>query len=235
MKARRLTPELLDDLPADSRDAIASRRDLFALNAIMGHRRAWRGWLREEFGSARPRVIVELGAGDGAIAAENILAVFPQGHGSTFVFVDRAPCVSNATLALLERSGWVPKVVSADVFDWLASADEVDAICANLFLHHFEDGAISALFAAVARCTGVFAALEPRRSLLALAGVAALPLMDANWVTRHDAKVSVEAGFRGEELSALWSCDGWSCEERRAFPFSHWFCARRISKSASLG
>jgi hypothetical protein len=226
MNARRLTPELLDTLPPDAPEAIASRRDLFALNAIMGHRRAWRAWLRGEFCDA-PRVLAEIGAGDGAMAAENVLATFPRGNGSTLVLVDREPCVADSTLRKLQRAGWVPRVVAADIFEWLAAAGEVDAICANLFLHHFENDALAALFRAAARCTKTFAALEPRRSRLALAGVAALPLMDANHVTRHDAKVSVEAGFRDTELTALWPHDGWSCEERRTFPFSHWFCARR--------
>ena len=227
MNARKLTPELLDELPPDSPDAIASRRDLLALNAIMGHRRAWRSWLRDEFAFAPPRTLIEIGAGDGAMAAENVLAAFPRGGGSTLLFVDRAPCVADSTICKLERAGWIPRVVAADIFQWLADAREADAICANLFLHHFDDTALSALFQAAARSTKIFAALEPRRSRVALAGVAALPLMDANRVTRHDAKVSVEAGFRAGDLTALWPAEGWSCEERRAFPFSHWFCARR--------
>lgn len=228
MKERRLTPELLDDLPPEAPSAVASRRDLRALNAIMGHRRAWRLWLRDEFPDAPPRIIVELGAGDGAMAAENVLAAFPRGRGATLVFVDHAPCVASSTLAALERAGWSAQVHAADVFDWLADAPECDAICANLFLHHFENEPLQRLLHAASRCAKAFAALEPRRSRLALAGVAALPLMDANAVTRHDARVSVEAGFRSGELTALWPANGWRCEERLAFPFSHWFCARKV-------
>jgi hypothetical protein len=225
MKARKLTPEILDELDSAHPDSIASRRDLFALNAIMGHRRAWRRWLRAEFNGVGPRVIAELGAGDGAMAAENVVAAFPRGGGE-LVFVDREPCVSQATLEKLRRSGWAGRVVKADVFDWLAHTSTVDAICANLFLHHFEDSMLVRLFTSLAGATRVFAALEPRRSAIALAGVLALPLMDANRVTLHDARVSVEAGFRGCELSALWPANAWACEERASFPFSHWFCAR---------
>ncbi len=228
MKARRLTPELLDDLPPEAQEARASRRDLHALNAIMGHRRAWRSWLRREFATEPPRTIAELGAGDGAMAVENLLAMFPDGKGATLFLVDRAPCVTDITLRSLQRAGWSVRVEKADVFDWLADSRQADAICANLFLHHFENDALVRLFDFASRSTKTFAALEPRRSRLALAGVAALPLMDANAVTRHDARVSVEAGFRGRELTALWPRDGWRCEERLAFPFSHWFCARRI-------
>lgn len=227
MKFRRLTAEWLDDLPPGSAAAQASRRDLHALNALMGHRRAWRSWLRREFGSTPPRAIAELGAGDGAMAAENLLATFPEGSGGTLFLVDRAPCVGDTTLRALRAAGWDVRVESADVFDWLAALPQLDAICANLFLHHFDDTALARLLAHACRAAPLFAALEPRRGWLSLAGTAALPLMDAHRVTRHDARVSVQAGFRAHELSALWPAEGWQREERRAWPFSHWFCARR--------
>jgi hypothetical protein len=49
-----------------------------------------------------------------------------------------------------------------------------------------------------------------------------------NSVTRHDALVSVRAGFSGDELSALWpDKKNWQLTERRAGPFSHLFIAQR--------
>ncbi len=228
MKPRRLTPELLDSLAPDAPEARASRRDLRVLNPIMGHRRAWRSWLRSEFPDGPPRQIAELGAGDGAATAENILTVFPQGKGATLILVDRAPCVDAGALVALHRAGWNVEIEAADVFQWLAETRHTDVIFANLFLHHFEAEPLSRLLAAVSKATPRFAAMEPRRDYLALAGVAALPLIDVHPVTLHDARVSVEAGFCGRELTALWPHSGWACEERRAFPFSHWFCARRL-------
>lgn len=227
MIVRRLTPELLDALPPEAPEARASRRDLHALNALMGHRRAWRSWLRREFDSRAPRAIAELGAGDGVIATENLLAIFPDGDGATLFLVDRAPCVAESTLHTLQRAGWRVCVEKADVFDWLSEPPPLHAICANLFLHHFDDTALTRLLALASRATPLFAAMEPRRGWLGLTGVAALPLIDAHAVTLHDARVSVEAGFCARELSTLWPRDDWLCEERRTFPFSHWFCARK--------
>jgi len=227
MNVRRLTPELLDELPPETPEARASRRDLHALNALMGHRRAWRSWLRREFGSEPPRSIVEIGAGDGAMVAENLLATFPDGKGATRLLVDRAPWVADSTLRALRDADWEVNIEAADVFVWLENAPRTDAICANLFLHHFDDAALARLFSRASCASRIFAALEPRRGWLSLAGTVALPLIGANRVTRHDARVSVEAGFRAQELSTLWPIDGWRCEERRALPFSHWFCARR--------
>jgi hypothetical protein len=46
-------------------------------------------------------------------------------------------------------------------------------------------------------------------------------------VTRHDAIVSVRAGFAGRELSMLWPAEGWDTAEKSAGLFSHSFAARR--------
>jgi hypothetical protein len=56
-----------------------------------------------------------------------------------------------------------------------------------------------------------------------------LGLIGANAVTRHDAAVSVRAGFQGGELSALWPADPrWRLRECRAGLFSHLFLAQRL-------
>jgi hypothetical protein len=48
-------------------------------------------------------------------------------------------------------------------------------------------------------------------------------------VTRHDATVSVRAGFSGDELSALWpDKKNWQLTEHRTGFFSHLFVARRL-------
>jgi hypothetical protein len=99
---------------------------------------------------------------------------------------------------------------------------------ANLFLHHFSAAQLVELLGGAARRARVFVALEPRRSGWALAVSRMIWLIGCNDVTRHDAPVSVRAGFAGRELSRLWPADaGWSLVERRAGPFSHLFVAQR--------
>jgi hypothetical protein len=84
------------------------------------------------------------------------------------------------------------------------------------------------LAAIAARCDA-FVACEPRRSLPGMIGSRLLPALGVSADTRHDAAVSVRAGFRGEELSRLWPADGigWTLSERPAGPFSHLFIASR--------
>jgi len=75
--------------------------------------------------------------------------------------------------------------------------------------------------------TRLFIACEPRRSRAALLASRALGLLGCGRETRHDAVVSVRAGFQGRELSAAWpSITGWELEERPSGPFSHLFTAR---------
>jgi hypothetical protein len=53
-------------------------------------------------------------------------------------------------------------------------------------------------------------------------------VVGCNDVTRHDAVVSVRAGFAGKELSPLWpEAPDWELAEHAAGSFSHLFIARR--------
>jgi hypothetical protein len=53
-------------------------------------------------------------------------------------------------------------------------------------------------------------------------------MLGCNDVTRHDAVLSVRAGFTGSELSKLWpGGQEWEIEERPAGVFSHGFAALR--------
>lgn len=224
--ARRVEPEWLDILPPADPRARRSRRDLRVVNALMSNARIVRRALLAE-PRREPRRVAELGAGDGAFA----LRLLPQAPGGagTVTLVDRQPLEAPRVRDRLRTRGWDARWVASDVFDWL-ERDEApfDAIVANLFLHHFEDDALARLLAGVARRTRLFVACEPRRSTLALAGSRLLGLAGCNDVTRHDALVSVRAGFRDGELAALWPrAGGWSVEEGARGLFSHVLAARR--------
>jgi len=206
---RVIEAEWLDELPHADPRAQHSRRDLVRVNALMGNVRIVAGELARTPGL---RSIGEIGAGDGAFMRAVVRAM---GRDDLELhLVDRQPLGT----------------VTADVFDWLAdaSAPRVDAIVANLFLHHFDDVRIARMLALVAGRTRAFIACEPRRSPVALAGASLLGLVGCNDVTRHDAVVSVRAGFSGREISALWPAQApWRCEERARGLFSHGFVARR--------
>jgi hypothetical protein len=205
--ARVLEGEWLDDLPHEDPRAMRSRRDLVRVNALMGNPRI----VAKELSRLGPlRSVAEIGSGDGAFMRA-VLARLDL-RDITVHLVDRQPLGT----------------VTADVFEWLADpAHRADAIVANLFLHHFTDNSLRRMFALLALRTRAFIACEPRRSSVALAGARALGLVGCNDVTRHDAVVSVRAGFAGRELTTLWPADeSWSLEEGPRGLFSHGFVAR---------
>ena len=75
----------------------------------------------------------------------------------------------------------------------------------------------------------LFVAVEPRRAVWPMFCSRLLWTIGCNSVTRHDAVVSVRAGFFGNELSMLWTDKkNWQLTEQSAGPFSHLFIARRF-------
>lgn len=224
---RRVEPEWLDELPGDDPRAVQARRDLRILNRVMGHAGSIRRTLSARLRQERVR-IAELGAGDGTLLLR-MCARTAHWRGGEVVLVDRQPVVSPDTVAGYRARNYSLTTAASDVFDWLGQeTGAYDAIVANLFLHHFEASQLGRLFALAAARTPLFVACEPRRARFALAGSRLLGLIGRNDVTRHDAVLSVRAGFSRSELSELWPiAEGWTLEERRAGLFSHLFSAQK--------
>jgi hypothetical protein len=154
----------------------------------------------------------------------------PRWPGCRLILLDRQTIVSAKTRAAFAALTWKIETVAADVFDFFGAADgpKADVVTANLFLHHFGDLPLSRLLALIAQRTPLFAACEPRRGAVARAGSRLLWAIGCNHVTLHDAAASVRAGFRGQELTALWPrANGWTLQERAAGLFSHSFTARQ--------
>jgi hypothetical protein len=216
---RVLEPEELDHLPADHPAAIASRRDLNRINAIMRQPALLARALRR---FAQPPVLMDLGGGDGRC----LLATARRLHwrGVRAVIADRQDIVTARTRAGFAALGWDCAVRQGDVFD--IDLQDGTLVTANLFLHHLDDAALARLFARLAAHAVGLVACEPRRDRFALLASHLVFALGANSVTRHDAVASVRAGFAGQELSALWP-SGWHLAEGRALPFSHLFTAAR--------
>jgi hypothetical protein len=235
VQRRSVRPEILDELSPDDARAIQSRRDLRKINTFMGHPAFIARSLRA---APMPRVLVELGAGDGTVLLNVAKRLGRPPSRVRAILIDRRPSLTDATKAAFEREGWDVESCASDVFDWLShpTADSADAMLANLFLHHFADGDLAALLCSASCRTARFIACEPLRSRTALLGVSLMPLIGCNAVTRHDAAISVRAGFRGRELSALWPDDGaWQIAERRLGLFSQSFVAhRRVAPTVRL-
>jgi hypothetical protein len=223
---RIVQPEILDTLPPDDPRALRSRRDLRRVNSCMGNAEILAAALGKAWSEFAFSQITELGAGDGNFLLSVAQKIKLPDVKATLL--DRQKNVTAATLAAFSKRGWRAEAVVADVFDWPQSSAEI--VVANLFLHHFENGRLAELLRIISRRANLFIAVEPRRAPLPLFFSRMLWAIGCNEVTRHDATVSVRAGFSRDELSALWPHKkNWQLTERRAGLFSHLFIAQKIS------
>jgi hypothetical protein len=234
---RIVTREILDHLAPADPAAQRSRRDLRRVHHAMRTRSivaaGWRAlWPEPRTG---PLDILEIGAGDGTLLLAVASALGPAWAKVNLTLLDRQDIVAPDTLAGFDTLGWSVNVMVADVLDWAAPGGAAstpppwDLITTTLFLHHFEGTLLDGLLAAIAARGERFFACEPRRDWLALAGSHLVGAIGANAVTRVDAVASVHAGFRGREITTLWSgaAGAWDCREHAAGPFSHCFSAWR--------
>lgn len=231
---RLVQPELLDTLPPDDPRAIHSRRDLRRVNWWMGNPGIMARALLD-CSQQLPKQITELGAGDGNFLLQ-VVRKFRT--GKTFSRSDTLPAkallldqqknVSAKTRRAFAEAGWRAETIVADVFDWSQDGCAKHVVIANLFLHHFENERLAELLGKISLNAKLFVAIEPRRLAWPAFVGKLLWFIGCNEVTRHDAVVSIRAGFFGNELSVLWpDKTNWQLTERRAGLFSHLFIARR--------
>ena len=227
---RNVQPEILDTLPRADPRAVRSRQDLRRVNGWMRNHVLMADVLRKVLNGCTPGQIAELGAGDGDFLFRVAQKVSPSWPDMTARLVDFQECVMPATLVDFAALGWRAEIIVADVFDWLKTLAVGEILIANLFLHHFEDAQLAELLRLISQRAKVFIAIEPQRAPWPLFCSRQLWAIGCNDVTRHDAAVSVRAGFSSQELSALWpEPQHWRLTERRAGIFSHLFIAQKIS------
>ncbi|NNE92377.1 MAG: class I SAM-dependent methyltransferase [Verrucomicrobiales bacterium] len=189
---RKVTPEILDELPPDDPEAIRSRRDLRLVNALMDNYR-WIARQMADFGDG-VEPWFELGAGDGELARHL-----------------QKPPVTGIDLAP-RPTGWPEDWAweQGDLFETfpaLAGGTDSCGVVANLFLHHFENPGLARLGELFSESARVLIVSEPARFWLhRIQGYATTPFV--NRVTHHDLHVSIEAGFRAGELPEIMGLGG---------------------------
>lgn len=228
--ARVVEPELLDELPPLDPRALRSRRDLRLLNFGMGHLGIMAAALSKHLRASAPPRIVELGAGDGRFllgVARRLRRKWPVA-GATLV--DRLDSFEPGLRERFNRLGWSVCTEIKTASQWLQESRPAmaDAIICNLFLHQFRAEELADMLRLAAQHTRLLIALEPRRSLRSRLGGKLLWMIGCGPVTRHDADISIRAGFDGNDLTEIWpDKNSWALTERPAGFFSHLFIAQR--------
>lgn len=215
MNATRLVqPEILDSLPEDAPAALRSRRDLRILNRLMGNE----AWIRHAVAARAKKGerILEVGAGEGALC----LQLMADGLGpAAGLDVVRRP------RAWPQQATWF----QTSVFDFVSWPD-YPVVVASLVFHHFKADELAALGAQLSRGARLIVISEPLRARRA-AGLFSLvcPLIRADPVTRHDGRVSIEAGFRRDELAVFLKLDSreWTWRVRETLTAYRFIAERR--------
>jgi len=190
-------PEILDTLPFGHPDAVRNRRDLRLINLFMRNG----AWFARTLGRIlKPgERVLELGCGTGDMGLHLIR------QGVALDGLDLWP----RPKAWPEGRLWHQQDLKS-----FSGYDPYGVVVANLILHQFTDNELAEIGARIRRSARVVLACEPARRRMSQRMIAALaPLFGANYVTLHDARVSVAAGFDGDELPRVLGLDGggWSC------------------------
>ena len=201
--SRMLQPELLDGLPSNHPAALHSRRDLRLVNRVMGNFRWFTRTLAPLLHTHEP--VLELGAGSGE------LGVTLQSYEIRLDGLDRSP----------RPVAWLPARVWHQT-DLVTFPDYAayPVVIGNLIFHHFSAPELTALGAKLCAHARLIVACEPaRRRIFQILFATFAPLLGANYVTRHDARVSIAAGFRGDELPRALGLDPtlWECRVTTSF------------------
>ncbi|MDP0501283.1 MAG: hypothetical protein Q7P63_14410 [Verrucomicrobiota bacterium JB022] len=203
---RVVEPEILDGLAWDDPAALGNRRDLRTINALMGNF----SWFGQELRMhLRPdEHIIELAAGDGALGRyleRHIIA--PFGYRGGYAGLDRIPRPQRWP----EDWEWL----ETDLANWCESGG-CPVVIGNFILHQLTDEELRSLGEKL-RCARVLLFNETARCRSALCLAYLGYVLGFNRVSRHDAPVSVRAGFQGRELADLlglddetWSIHAWT-------------------------
>ncbi|MGH7995432.1 MAG: SAM-dependent methyltransferase [Opitutaceae bacterium] len=183
---RIVRPELLDSLSPDDPAAQANRRDLRLVNRAMGNFE----WLA---GAAAARLrpgerALEIGAGTGELGLELARRGVPTDGLDLW---PRPP-------AWPDSNCW--HRIDARAFDGYG---EYAVVIGSLIFHQFQADELAELGRRLGRTRLILASEPWRRRLSQWLCAAAAPFVRANHVSRHDARVSIAGGFRGDELPRM--------------------------------
>lgn len=181
---RVVEPEIIDQLPPDHPDVIRSRRDLKAINFLMGNER-WIARQVARFAGARNQGVLEIGAGEGTLL-ERLAGRYPRIPLTACDLAPRPP-------GLPARIAWDQR----DAFESLSSVPG-GILAANLFLHHFEDVELERFRPHMEKFE-VICINEPYRTPRTITD-AKFILPFVGRATKHDMIVSIRAGFLPGEL-----------------------------------
>lgn len=204
---RVLTPELMDDprVPEpELRSALGYlrfvNRFLGGSRALLRHLAPWsRRWPRD-----RPVTLLDLGTGSADVPLTACRWARARGIELRVTAIDTHEATLRVARERAAGEPWV-RIEACDARGAIAKFGDgsFDYVHAGLFLHHLSDADVLIVLTDMGRlCRAGLVWNDLRRSALHRVLVAAA-VIGQRRIARHDAKVSVEAGFTREEVERL--------------------------------
>lgn len=204
---RSYQPEILDEPVRDVSEYEHALAQVADVNRFLGGERALRSSLEPLLGIPEPARVLDVGAGNGALAVSVARWARERGHDWRVCALDlSASAAALARRTLRDAGDPHGAVVRADGLR-LPFADAVfDAAYTVLTLHHFRDEVAVALLREMARVSRrlvVVNDLERSRAAWLGARALAASVWRGNRITRHDGPLSVKRSFTADELVGL--------------------------------
>jgi hypothetical protein len=156
---------------------------------------------------------IELGAGDGSFCRK-LLKCFPDATIHAYDFQHRPNALP---YAVQWHSGDIRQASPP-----MKHEGQLSILLCSMFLHHFADDELAIFRPWIQACDHAFIVEPWRNKSVALLGAGLHPF--CNELTRHDMRVSIEAGFCGSELAEHILPDrSWDYETSH-----HWRGANRV-------
>ena len=189
MNQRVVLPELLDELDHECPEAVRSRSDILRINQVLGNYR----WLESTLAKLDPSnenlSVVELGAGCGDFA-HRLMRVRPS---CEYTAIDLAPCPNGDW-----PSDW--NWIQGDALKELKKM-RGDVLVGNLVFHHFKEDQLKTLGEGLEGFKAVVCNEPARSPVYHVLAKVLHPTI--NHVTINDLHISIDAGFRDQELPEL--------------------------------
>ncbi len=218
--ARRPGREILDDATLPPDEMARSLRDLDLVNEKWGASKAVETHLLARLSGSRSEriVLLDVGAGSGAVSRALGRRLARAGHRATVVAVDLQ--WRHLAAGRASRGGDVP-ALAADAFSLPLASGAADWVISTLMFHHFspeENRLLLREFSRVARRG--FAILDLRRHLFPwiFVSIAGRVLFESR-VSLHDGQTSVLQAYTVEEVREIARGTVSGLRVDRVFPF----------------
>lgn len=220
LRARILSPEIMDDAAQDFAAFSAALADLERINRLtLAYRPTlrWLDALARRRGTGRLTVL-DVGAGGGDMLAQVARWGMRRDVTLELTALDRSPHAAQHARA--RHPGLTVRWITADLFA-LDSAERFDVVLSSLFAHHLDDEALVRFLRWLdLRAEQGWLINDLHRHPLPWAAVwAGVRLLRMDPMVVHDSCVSIARGFSRADWQGLLARAGVAAEISWAFPF----------------